>query len=444
MRPSWLLSRMFLALLVALAPLAAQEGRVLPYESHLLGPDEEPIHEGAVPMTFVLLDEEQRELWREEHLRVEVRGGHFEVLLGAEAPIDVPFERIRYLGIRVGDERGLRVRPFHPDGPPLGLEPPHIEGEPALMEHEMEMEGVSQRMALAGPGRDLRVQEGLPLEPYEKYIRRSVPDTTYAAANQPILSVANLGNGNGLTGRAVFGSAVSGRSQQNSGVYGRTDVPGGERAGVYGYSDAGTGVTGRSGSYNGIKAISRSDEHAALACGNEGAGPAIYAAGGSRGVAAIFSGHVEIRSQKTGGTVIELGEGLDYAEGFDINASAPIEPGSVLVIDPETPGRLTVSTRPYDRAVAGVVAGANGQGSGVRLGSAGHDGDVALAGRVYCRVEASHGAVEPGDLLTTSGLAGWAMKATDPTRAQGAVLGKAMERLPEGERGLILILVTLQ
>jgi hypothetical protein len=36
------------------------------------------------------------------------------------------------------------------------------------------------------------------------------------------------------------------------------------------------------------------------------------------------------------------------------------------------------------------------------------------------------------------------MKASDSSRAQGAILGKAMERLEGGESGQILVLVTLQ
>jgi len=47
-------------------------------------------------------------------------------------------------------------------------------------------------------------------------------------------------------------------------------------------------------------------------------------------------------------------------------------------------------------------------------------------------------------LLTTSSTPGYAMKALDRNRAQGAILGKAMERLARGQRGQILVLVTLQ
>ncbi len=68
---------------------------------------------------------------------------------------------------------------------------------------------------------------------------------------------------------------------------------------------------------------------------------------------------------------------------------------------------------------------------------------VALTGRVYCYVDATKNPVMPGDLMTTSGTPGYAMKVTDYTKAQGAILGKAMSPLDSG-KGLVLILVTLQ
>jgi hypothetical protein len=155
-------------------------------------------------------------------------------------------------------------------------------------------------------------------------------------------------------------------------------------------------------------------------------------------------GNVLIESESTGMAVVELGEGLDYAEGFDVSDMTGIAPGTVLIIDPNHPGKLTISDIPYDVKVAGIVAGANETGSGVRLGADQFDFDVALAGRVYCNVDATEAGVEPGDLLTTSATPGYAMKVIDYKRAQGAILGKAMERLEEGEKGQILVLVTLQ
>lgn len=137
--------------------------------------------------------------------------------------------------------------------------------------------------------------------------------------------------------------------------------------------------------------------------------------------------------------------GCDLAEPFPMKEEV-IEKGSVVVIDDEHPGELKLSTRAYDARVAGIVSGANGIHPGINLQQEGAmDGgqDVALTGRVYVLAEATHGAIRPGDLLTTSDLPGRAMKVTDHVRAQGAILGKAMSGLSKGT-GVVLVLVTLQ
>jgi hypothetical protein len=69
--------------------------------------------------------------------------------------------------------------------------------------------------------------------------------------------------------------------------------------------------------------------------------------------------------------------------------------------------------------------------------------NVALSGRVYVQADTSNGAIKPGDLLTTSSIPGRAMRVSDHLRAQGAILGKAMSALNEGQ-GMVLVLVTLQ
>jgi len=68
---------------------------------------------------------------------------------------------------------------------------------------------------------------------------------------------------------------------------------------------------------------------------------------------------------------------------------------------------------------------------------------VALSGRVFCWADASYGAIQAGDLLTTSDTPGHLMKAADRDKAQGAVIGKAMSVLEEG-KGLVLVLVMPQ
>ncbi len=158
---------------------------------------------------------------------------------------------------------------------------------------------------------------------------------------------------------------------------------------------------------------------------------------------ADFYGKVRIRDS-VGTTVVEIGEGLDYAEGFNVSNEELILSGSVLVIDPDNPGHLKLSESAYDTKVAGIVAGANGVSTGVRLGADKFDKDVALAGRVYCNVDATQTEINTGDLLTTSFRPGYAMKVDDFSRAQGAILGKAMQPIAKGQKGQILVLVTLQ
>jgi hypothetical protein len=68
---------------------------------------------------------------------------------------------------------------------------------------------------------------------------------------------------------------------------------------------------------------------------------------------------------------------------------------------------------------------------------------IALVGKVFCKVDATYGSIEVGDLLTSSATYGHAMKASDVTRAFGSVLGKAMSPLGNG-LGLIPILISLQ
>jgi hypothetical protein len=137
--------------------------------------------------------------------------------------------------------------------------------------------------------------------------------------------------------------------------------------------------------------------------------------------------------------------GADLAEPFDVS-SGQINEGSVMVIDPDHPGRLKLSDQAYDRRVAGVVSGAGGIHPGISLhqeGALGGSQNIALTGRVYAWADAASGEIQPGDLLTTSATPGHAMHAADAARAQGAILGKAMTGLKQG-RGLVLVLVTLQ
>ncbi len=201
-----------------------------------------------------------------------------------------------------------------------------------------------------------------------------------------------------------------------------------------------------SGGVSIFSATSSSDANLVVA--NRGTGDLI------RGFSGVTGGDLVFRVRNNGQVVcgdelscksLQIRGGADLAEPFPLSdADAP--PGTVLVIDPDQPGRLKISSEAYDSKVAGILSGAGGVQPGIVLTQSGvlEEGPaVALSGRVYAWVDASFAPVQPGDLLTTSPTPGHAMKAVDVERRSGALLGKAMSSLSEG-RGLVLVLVSLQ
>lgn len=134
----------------------------------------------------------------------------------------------------------------------------------------------------------------------------------------------------------------------------------------------------------------------------------------------------------------------DCAEEFDVTIAEDIEPGMVMVLGER--GHLEPSQREYDKKVAGVISGAGDYRPAIVLDRQQCPQGrlpVAMVGKVFCKVDASYGPIEIGDLLTTSDTPGHAMKATDPLRAFGAVIGKALRPLSAGQ-GMVPILVALQ
>ena len=247
-----------------------------------------------------------------------------------------------------------------------------------------------------------------------------------------------VGESDGFDG--VFGmshstpnAGVSGHNDKNgTGVWGDSDGGRGVAGfsntwqGVYGHSNSQAGVVGESDGFDGVFGIS----HNLNAAGVSGHNPG--------GLAGFFDGNVTV----TGDIFLP---GADCAEQFDVSSSVPVDPGSVMSIRDD--GSLGVCEVAYDRRVAGVVSGAGDFRPGIVLdqkGPAAQDrSSVALVGKVYCKVDATFAPIETGDLLTTSPTPGCAMKALEPLRAFGAVLGKALRPCREG-RGLIPILVALQ
>jgi hypothetical protein len=202
-------------------------------------------------------------------------------------------------------------------------------------------------------------------------------------------------------------------------------------AAVFGHATDGDGVHGESKGLNmsGVAGIHNAGGHG------------VY--GRSSGNAGYFDGNVFVN-----GTITATGDilvqGADCAEHFDCAELTQIEPGSVVAVGEN--GSVRLSAKAYDRCVAGVIAGAGTFRPGILLDQRASERTrvaVSLIGKAFCKVDAAYGAVEVGDLLTTSPTAGHAMKAMDRERAFGAVVGKALQSLPSGS-GLIPILLALQ
>ena len=267
--------------------------------------------------------------------------------------------------------------------------------------------------------------------------------------------------------------AIHGHSELNYGVVGYSR--GNNKYGVWGYTDSVISGGGHFAHYNGGFALStfgKADIGGNLTISGNATASGDVIANGAGNQQAYLGGNgdgdVEFGSKNAAVTtaafwnpasgkflntimrdasvrVLTIYGGADLAEPFD-TGGAELPKGSVVAIDPETPGKLRVAASEYDTCVAGIISGANGINPGLTLHQEGvHQGGqhVALTGRVYCRADASHGAIRPGDLLTTSRTPGHAMKAADATRSQGAILGKSMSSLDSGT-GYVLVLVTLQ
>jgi hypothetical protein len=205
---------------------------------------------------------------------------------------------------------------------------------------------------------------------------------------------------------------------------------------VVGVSQDGVGTFGQSTTNVGVRGETQSGF------------AAIHGEHKAGGLAGFFKGKLSVdgdvdvnRSVNVKGDVNLIG--ADLAEEFGVVGDLEAEPGSVVVLAGDDSVR--VSDQPYDHRVAGVVSGAGSFRPGLILDRQSGSGrrPLALTGKVWCKVDADYGAINLGDLLTTSSTPGHAMRAEQKDLAFGAVIGKALGDFPSG-RGILPILVTLQ
>ena len=251
-------------------------------------------------------------------------------------------------------------------------------------------------------------------------------------------ATAASGVGIGVEGESAAGSGIgvrgyataSGLAHDTIGVTGETDSPKG--IGVVGYARATgaaqsppypIGVHGRTSSPTGVAGLFDNDGGGAILLGR-------------------VQGTNQFRVDAAGKVFANGGfqaSGADFAESMPVVGNvSDYEPGDVLVISRTHPGRVEKCTEARSTRVIGVYATKPGL-----LGTTKPiDGDlskeipVGIVGIVPCKVDASYGAIEPGDLLTCSPTVGHAMRYSESTDGDiprvGAVLGKALGRRKHG------------
>lgn len=274
--------------------------------------------------------------------------------------------------------------------------------------------------------------------------------TGYGVFGENLSNVTADNGGAGVCGTSKTGFGVHGSSSGDGAADSRTLSL---YSGVYGQhtGNNGPGVFGSGNGGFGVLAVSIKN-YGLYASGTKGAakfqgdvnvvGAVITTASVSAATLAV-SGNSTMSGNLTVSGDIFL-PGADCAERFDVADAHEIQPGAVVAIDAD--GRLRECAREYDQKVAGVVSGAGAFRPGIVLdqGPSRPAGvAVALIGKAYCKVDADIAPIAVGDLLTTSATAGHAMKASDPSRAFGAVIGKALCALSAG-KALIPVLIALQ
>ncbi len=292
-----------------------------------------------------------------------------------------------------------------------------------------------------------------------------MPNFTRKTKTAEIAILGDSDGGTGIKGQSRSGQGGFFHSDNLEGVFGESNSPvtaavaglqlnpAGSGAGVYGeHKGSGAAIAGVNkgtglGAFfhgeikEGVVAETKSPTNAAVAVFQNNptsSGAAIYAEHIAGLTAGFFRGNVIV----TGDVSFP---GADCSEDFTIKEDVFAEPGTVMALS-ET-GELVPCEEAYEKKVAGVMAGAGSHRPGIimdkQVNSTARRQPIALVGKVFCRVDASYGSIEVGDLLTSSATQGHAMKAADPARSLGAVIGKAMAPLRNG-RGLIPILISLQ
>jgi hypothetical protein len=471
--------------------LGAIVGDKVNYQGRLTDPGGAPLH-GTFPMRFRIYDASGggTMLWDSGVMSVDVEGGLFNVQLDID-PTDFNGQGL-WLRIYVDGEWLTPRQELLPVPYALSLRPgAEITGAPTAWDGWVLKVNMTGTYPVAGALQGSTATgsavygyssggSGLAAQSLDGYAVYGRDAGTLQARGYGGYFTSD--NGVGLYGHSsatsvasnVYAPGVYGKSENGAGVYGvgnGTSYPGyggffEGRVGVSAYSTGDSseqGYAGRfySNNYRGLYAESASGWYDAYFAGSLGI---LVENDIDVNDDVRIQGDLTVSGTKTGYVAeIALNDGPDALELGDVVViSGVAEP---IMGDIPVP-RVQKASEANSTGVMGVVdrrfvtssEGLRGQeteaetpgyfeDSSTSLAGAGgitpgaYVGVVTLGSFQAIKVDASYGAIQPGDLLVSSETPGYAMKATDPQ--VGTVIGKALGSLDSGS-GIIPVLITLQ
>ena len=236
----------------------AQIPQTMSYQGVLTGTSGTPVPDGTVSLTFRLYDSSENgdTLWQETQ-DVQVTNGIFNVILGSNNPLNLPFDKQYWLGITISGGTELTPRVM------LTASPYSLNSHSTLAEIEPG-QGLTIRDSNGNPTHQLNANGDVTHNGIGKFLGGIVigdtivvVDTgnvktinsnflknrkiTLSSKSLPDIGISTVGSMIGITGEGgefgVYGKSVSGR-------------------GVYGHSISASGVSGYSQSYIGVHGIS--------------------------------------------------------------------------------------------------------------------------------------------------------------------------------------------
>lgn len=290
------------------------------------------------------------------------------------------------------------------------------------------------------------------------YAQGLMPGTVVMGnGNIPMIHGINTSSSGGfglhgeMTHTNASGQGVRGESNSTHstavGTYGLLTNSSATGSGVKGQNNgtSGYGVWGQGGSNaTGVLGQTHSNNDFGVWAYNSGTGNALRTEGGGNLIEAwdLYPVNLRFKVDNSGNVSADgtfTSPAADFAELLP--AKPGLEPADVLVIDEM--GHLALSTEAYQTNLAGVYSTKPAFMGGVKSeGSDTNKVPLAVVGIIPVKVTSENGIIKPGDMLTSSNTAGYAMRA-DAHAPNGTVIGKAMGVMNE-EKGQVQMFVILQ